>query len=75
MKNWTELRKELRKEFGKFYFFNDKNKYTRRIKIIGAKKYQIKEYLEITYPGMIIWETNTSNYGGYYNGVCFNLNH
>ena len=76
MKNYKELKKELRNEFGKdWYWFNDKNKHTRRIKIVGTKKHKIKEYLANNYPGLVMWETTGGCYGGYYDGVCFNLEH
>jgi hypothetical protein len=72
---WKQLRVELRNEFGRdgFKFFNDKNKYTRRIKIYGDNKHVVREYLNTKYPNLTMWET-TQSYN-HYNGICFNLNH
>lgn len=73
--NWPQLNKELKTTFGKksFRFYNDKNKYTRRIKICGSNKYKIKEYLQLKYPNMVIWESTGSV--NHCNGVCFNMEH
>ena len=68
--NWTQLRKELQDKFGKngFRFYNDKNKYTRRIKICGENKQALQNYLQFRYPNLTLWKT----VGG---GICFNLAH
>ena len=73
--NWKQLRKELQTTFGKdgLRYFNDKRKYTRRIKIYGKNKYLIQNYLNEHYPNMTMWETMESR--NYYNGICFNLPH
>ena len=75
--NWKQLKKELQDQFGKdgWWFYNDKNKYTRRIKICGNDKQRIREYLQFRYPNLTMWETTGSVYNGYFDGVCFNLNH
>ena len=75
--NWKQLKKELQDTFGKdgFKYFNDKNKYTRRIKIWGTNKYKVHEYLQSRYPSLIMWETTGGVYDGYFSGICFNLNH
>lgn len=79
MNNWKQLRKELQGKFGKdgFKYFNDKNKYTRRIKIYGQNKYKIQEYLNVKYPHLTTWEvTGAGHYDNYYfDGICFNVNH
>jgi hypothetical protein len=73
--NWKTLNKELKTVYGNksFRFYNDKNKYTRRIKILGPNKYKIKAYLNAKYPNMTIWESTGSV--NYYNGICFNMEH
>jgi hypothetical protein len=72
---WKTLNKELRNEFGRdgYKFYNDKNKYTRRIKILGKNKYVIQNYLNTKYPSLTTWETTQSR--NHYNGICFNLPH
>jgi len=72
--NWTEIRKHLRAKYGKqFSFFNDRNKYTRRIKIYGGPVREIEKYLRVNFPGLVIWYNTDSN--GWYRGLCFNTNH
>lgn len=55
MKNYKELKQELNQVFGKgnVKWFNDKNKYIRRIKIIGKNKYEIHDYLKSQYPELV----------------------
>lgn len=75
---WKDLRIELQQTFGRneVKFFNDKNKYTRRIKIWGKNKYKVRDYLQLKYPNLTIWESDKSGcYGGYFSGICFNLKH
>ena len=74
---WKQLRVELRNEFGRdgFEFFNDKRKYTRRIKIYGKNKYVVREYLNTKYPNLTMWETTSKSGPKHYCGICFNLNH
>ena len=76
--NWKQLKKELQDQFGKngFKYFNDKNKYTRRIKIYGENKYKVREYLQFRYPSLMMWEVKGHDWNrGYFSGICFNLNH
>lgn len=77
MKSWKELKTELESKFKREYwsYYNDKNKYTRRIKIRGKAKYQIQKYLTKKYPGLVTWETEGGYYNGFYTGICFNLPH
>lgn len=73
--NWKQLNSELRKEFGRnWYFFNDKNKYTRRIKICGSSKEQIKKYIQSKYPEIKVWEVKPRTVYSV-SGVCFNMPH
>lgn len=77
--NWKEIRKDLRSKFpDKICIFNDKRKKHRRIKITtcGNLKTQaeVASYLVMTYPNLKVHRSNQSScYGGYYNGICFNL--
>ncbi len=74
MKKWTKLKPELEKKFPNgWWYYNDKNKYTRRIKILGSERYRIKKYLEKKYPGIVIWE-DVNQFSSPW-GVCFNLKH
>ena len=75
--NWKALKTELQTKFGKdeLRYFNDKRKYTRRIKIYGKNKYVVREYLNTKYPHLTVWETMEGCYNGYFSGICFNLPH